>query len=136
MVLVRQFEALGESKYASESLAREIVRLTVQILAYQQGTSADNIYNQLDQGQIDLPPEFLDFIRRRNFQIEPRPEPAWLDFIHHYFPRRRTAHLPGHNSPAEIEAGRMLAYVEELLSPSEPPSEALVEPGTPDVTNS
>jgi hypothetical protein len=125
------FDNLEESRFAGDSLAREMVRFTVLILAYQQNVSAEEIYHLIDNGEIALPEDFLAFLHRREFVNKPKPEPVWLDFIYQYLPRPHKSHPPDHLSPIEEEAQSILGHIEMLLSPQENPLEVVIEQPTP-----
>jgi hypothetical protein len=125
------FSNLDESRFAGDSLAREMVRFTVMVLGYQQNLSADEIYRQIDSGEIALPDDFLAFLRRREFIHKPKPEPAWLEFIYQYLPRPYKPHPPDRLSPIEQEAESILSHIEKLLSPQENHLEVAIEQSTP-----
>jgi hypothetical protein len=113
------FNNLDESRFAAESLAREFVRFTVMVLAYQENVSPDEVYRQIDSGELPVPPDFLAFLRRREFVNKPVPEPAWREFIYQYLPRRRAPHGPDQLTPIEQEAAGILKHIEALLAPQE-----------------
>jgi hypothetical protein len=112
---LRYLHNLDTSRFASDNLARDLVRLTVQILADQQRLTPDEVYLQLDHNQIDLPPEFLAFLQRRSFKYKSKQESRLAELFHSLFPPRRQIRPPGVYSPAEEEASRIIAYVEDLF---------------------
>lgn len=130
------FSNLEESRFAGDNLARELVRFTVLILSYQQNLSTDEVYRQIDSGEIALPEDFITFLRRREFINKPQPKPAWLDFIHQYLPHSQATRPPDRLSPIEKEVESILSHIEMLLSPQENPLEVAIEQSAPQHANS
>lgn len=112
---LRYMKSIDTSRFTNDNLARDLVRLSVQILAEQQHLTTDEVYHQLDHNQISLPPEFLDFLHRRAFQYEIRHESRLVEFFTSIFRPRQTHRPPGVYSTAELEASQIIAYIEGLF---------------------
>lgn len=113
---------LEHSSFAGDNLARELVRLTVQILSFQQNQSTDETYRQIDTGKISLPEDFAAFLRRRAFVNQAQPRPLWVEFFNQFIPLSRPTRLPGQLSPLEQELESVLEHIENLLAPQNSPS--------------
>lgn len=118
---------MENSAFSGDSLARELVRLTVNILAYQQNMSSDEIYRQIDNAEIALPEDFLAFLRRRGFVNKPTPQPAWLDLVNRILRRKPPVRPPDQLSALEKEVESILVHIEALLTPQEHPLEVALE---------
>jgi len=106
---------MNRSVFASDNLARDLVRLAVQILASQLNLTTEEVYRKLDHGEIELPPELATFLRRRGFQSMPEPESRLQEWIHRFFPARAAANPPGVYTPLERETMQMISLIEGLL---------------------
>ena len=116
---LRNISMLNQSNFSVDNFGRDLVRLSVQILASQQKMTSEEVYAQLDRGEIDLPPELKAFLRRRGFQNRVPDEPGLLEFFHRFFPRRIVSRPPGVYTPIEQEAVTVLSQIEGLLTQSE-----------------
>ena len=118
-IWLRYTSMLNQSNFAIDSFGRDLVRLSVQILASQQKMTAEEVYTQLDRGEIDLPVELKSFLRRRGFQNRVQSTPFLVEIFHRFFPARNPIRPPGVYTPLEKEAVQILAQIEGLLSHSE-----------------
>jgi hypothetical protein len=115
-VWLRYASLMNSSGFASDNLSRDLVRLTVQTLAYQHSLTYDEVYSQLEHDDFGLPPELYAFMRRRGFQTEVHPESRFSELIHRLFPRQQALRPPGDYTPLEQEANLVISQIEKLLS--------------------
>lgn len=113
---LRYTNMLNSSRFASDNLARDLIRLTVQTLAYQHSLSNDEVYSLLEQEDLGLPPELRAFVRRRGFQTELARETRLEELFHRLVPRGPSSRPPGVYTPIEREAIQVISQIEHLLS--------------------
>lgn len=116
---LRYVGMLNSSRFASDNLARDLIRLTVQTLAYQHNLTNDEVFSLLEQEDLGLPPDLRAFVRRRGFQTEVTLESRWMELFHRVFPRHTPLRPPGDFTPLEREANQVLIQIEQLLSQPE-----------------
>jgi hypothetical protein len=61
-VLTGRIQLARESQYSRRGLARDVRRLTLDVLAYQRRTTSEQLRQDLRAGRLDLPPEILDYL--------------------------------------------------------------------------
>ena len=107
------------SQYFKWNLAQDLSNLFIEAIAYHQGISQEQVQQQIQVGNIDLPPEILKYL-----QISQKPYTAsglanqsnqnWL------FRKWRDAISPKftnlNNSPLDIDPEKIIPYLEEYLS--------------------
>jgi hypothetical protein len=113
---LRYTTTMNNSQFANDNFARELIRLIIQILSYQHGLAADEVYKQLDQNDLGLSPELYAFIKRRGFQEQPKPEPRWRELYYRLVPRNLSPVLKTEFTPLEIEANQIITQIEHLIS--------------------
>jgi hypothetical protein len=113
---LRYTNMLNTSRFASDNLARDLLRLIIQTLAYQHSLTNDEVYSRLDQEDLGLSPELRAFVRRRGFQTELPRESPLMELYHRLVPRGPASHPPGVYTPIEREAVQIISQIEHLLS--------------------
>lgn len=124
---LRYTQMINRSMFASDNLARDLVRLAVQILSSQMNLTAEEIYRHLDHGEIDLHPDLMIFLRRRGFLAQVEKESMLQEFIHRFIPTRISVRPPGVYTPLEKEAKNVVALIEGLLTQNNPDLEENIE---------
>ena len=124
---LRYAHMLNRSAFAADNLARDLVRLAVQILSSQLNLTAEETYRRLDRGEIELHPDLITFLRRRGFLAQVEKETVLQEFIHRFIPARNSTRAPGVFTPLEKEASHITALIEGLLSQNNPDLEETVE---------
>jgi len=122
---LRYVSMINSSRFASDNLSRDLIRLTVLTLAYQHSLSTDEVYTQLEHEDLGLPPELHAFVRRRGFQTVPPHETRLMEILHRLLPRRPALRQPGVYTPIEREANQLISQIEHLMIP---PDQSLLEP--------
>jgi hypothetical protein len=124
---LRYTQMVNRSVFASDNLARDLVRLAVQILSSQMNLTAEEIYRKLDHGEIDLPPDLMVFLRRRGFATPVEKETLLQEIIHRFIPAREGVRPPGVYTPMEQETKQIVTLIEGLLTQNNPDLEENVE---------
>lgn len=105
------------SQFSQELLARSLNRLIVDILAYQENLDIDDVYIQIGQGGLDLPPNIREFLRNRQFEL-PTYRARWLERLRDFF---RTGKLFQRDKqsatlgPAKTELEDIIRFIESRL---------------------
>jgi hypothetical protein len=118
---------INTSTFAADNLARDLVRLAVQILSSQLNLSAEETYRRLDNGEIDLHPDLLIFLRHRGFTAQVEKESLLQEFIHRFFPAHASLRPPGVYTPMEQEAKNIVTLIKGLLTQNNPDPQENVE---------
>lgn len=106
---------MDSSRFASDTFARDLVRLSVAVLSYQEDQPVDEIYERINNRTLDLAEDFQAFLERREFQNKPNVPNIVQYWFRRIFRRQPDADRP--LSAIDLEASRMLAHVEYLLDP-------------------
>ena len=115
---LRYVSMMDSSRFAGDNLARDLIRLTVQTLAYQHSLANDEVYSRLEHEDLGLQPQLLAFVRQRAFLTQPPSQPRLTAFFRRFLPARPTHRPPGVYTPREQEAHQLISQIESLLNQS------------------
>uniref|UniRef100_A0A7C4KHY3 Uncharacterized protein n=1 Tax=Anaerolinea thermolimosa TaxID=229919 RepID=A0A7C4KHY3_9CHLR len=105
------------SPFSSENLARNLSRLVMDVLAYQEHLTISELEEMIRSGKLNLPEDIREFLITRRL-VPPQPAPPlvlrWFDRL-----RRRRTRQRRPPSPESLEAHqkleRVIQFIEERL---------------------
>ena len=107
------------SQYFKWNLAQDLSNLLTEAIAYNQGITRDQVNQQLQSGNIDLPPDILDYLRISQTPFSytglvSNTNNNWLVHILKYIFKRPSQKLD--KSPLDLEHERIIHFLEEFLN--------------------
>jgi hypothetical protein len=105
--------------YFKWNLAQDLSNLFIEAIAYHQGSSRQQVRQQLEAGQIDLPPDVLAYLQISQMPfaqtgIVKYTNGNWLMRVWRTIIRRPSANM--YNSPLDLDYEKIIPYLEEYLN--------------------
>ncbi|HMN60532.1 MAG TPA: hypothetical protein PJ988_09225 [Anaerolinea sp.] len=110
------FSSFQVSHFATEHMARNLARLLIDILAFQENLTADEVEDRVYTGQLDLPDDVRALIKTRQFDFTRSDPPALVRFLDRLL-RRQRAPVSNQidNREAREKITRIIHFIEDRL---------------------
>ncbi len=104
------------SQFSSEHMSRNLARFVIEILAFQEHQTVDQIEQRVFNNEIDLPEEIISLIRTRRLIIKlPDPTPLRRFFDRFILRRPETPITQIENSEAREKIIHIIQFIEDRL---------------------
>jgi len=110
------FSSFQVSQFATEHMARNLSRMLIDILAFQENLTPDEVEDRIYAGQLDLPEDICALIKTRQFSFARPNPPALVRFLDRLL-RRQTVTVSNQidNREAREKITRIIQFIEDRL---------------------